>query len=79
MKKAIKEIYRTLRKKSYFFVHFNMLIVDERGNKDYEHKEEDILDLISNFRIVEKKIIKRVDNIPIKHTHKVMELILQKE
>jgi len=78
MEKALREIYRSLKEKGYLFIHFNISIIDENGNIDYEHKEEEILDLVSDFKIIEKKIIERIDDKQIKHTHKIMELILQK-
>lgn len=77
--KALKEIYRTLRKKGLLLVHFNISIIDDEGVVDYEHKENDIFKLVSDFDIVEKRIFERVDSIPKKHTHKIMELIVQKK
>ena len=78
-KRAIDEIFRTLKQKGYFFIHFNMEIIDKDGNLDYSHKEKDITDLISNFKIIHKEIIDRTDYTPVEHKHKIMELILQKE
>ena len=76
--KAIKEMWRILKPKGYLYIHFNISIVDKNGKIDYNHKEEHILKLISNFKILHKNIFKRVDKLPIEHTHTVMELILQK-
>jgi len=76
--KAINEIFRTLKSKGYFFIHFNLSIMDKEGNEDYHHSEEEVLKLVSKFKILHKKILKRVDHKPIEHTHKIIELILQK-
>lgn len=77
-KKALKELLRTLKKNGYLFIHFNIYIVDEEGHYDYQHEESEIMDLISGFKIVEKRVFFRTDDIPKKHTHEIMELILQK-
>ncbi len=77
--KAFKEFYRVLKTEGYIFIHFNLEIKDNKtGKLDYFKKEKDILKLISNFKIVNRKIFKRVDSIPRKHTHIILELILQK-
>ena len=76
--KAINEIFRTLKSKGYFFIHFNLSIMDKEGNEDYHHSEEEVLKLVSKFKILHKKILKRVDHKLIEHTHKIIELILQK-
>jgi len=78
MEKVMKEIYRTLKKGGYLFIHFNISITDNKGNVDYEHKENEIEHLVSDFKVVEKRIIKRSEKDPIPHTHKIMELILMK-
>ena len=75
----LKEIFKKLKKGGYLFIHFNISITDELKEIDYEHWEQDILKLISDFKIIEKRIIERIDEFPIKHTHKIMELILKKE
>lgn len=78
-KRVFKEFFRVLKPKGYIFIHFNLEIKDnETGKLDYFKKEKDILKLISNFEIVKRKIFKRVDSIPRKHTHRILELILQK-
>jgi len=77
-KKAIKEVYRILKPRGYLFIHFNLLIVDNKGKIDYEHRKEDILKLISKFKIIDDYIFERVDNYPTKHKHKILELVLQK-
>lgn len=77
-KEAIQEILRTLKKGGYFFIHFNLSIIDKNGRTDYVHKEDEILKLVSPFKIIKEGIFERVDTIPIEHTHKIMELILQK-
>ncbi|MCX6751029.1 MAG: class I SAM-dependent methyltransferase [Candidatus Pacearchaeota archaeon] len=77
--KSIREISRKLKKKGYLFIHFNLEIKDNRGNIDYSQKEDEIFDLIKNFKVIKKKIFDRVDTKPLKHTHKIMELILQKQ
>lgn len=77
--KAMKEILRTLKSKGYFFIHFNIEIVDKAGKVDYSHSEEEIMKLVSEFKIVHKKVFERIDKIPVEHKHKIIELILQKE
>lgn len=76
--KAINEILRVLKPKGFFFIHFNISIIDINGKMDYSNSEEEILNLVSKFKILEKNIFERVDLKPVKHTHKIMELILQK-
>lgn len=76
--KTIKEIFRTLKHGGYFFIHFNISITSKEGKLDYYHSEEDILKLISGFKLLHKIIFERVDINPVEHTHKIMELILQK-
>ena len=78
MKKAISELYRTKNKNGYVFIHFNISITDKDGHQDYTHSEQDILNIVSKFKIVKKNIFERIDLEPIKHTHKIMELILEK-
>jgi ubiquinone/menaquinone biosynthesis C-methylase UbiE len=76
--KTIQEIFRTLRPNGYIFIHFNIDIIDKNGKIDYRYDQENILRLISKFKIIKQQLFKRVDSMPIKHTHKIMELILQK-
>lgn len=78
-KKALGELFRCLKKNGYLFIHFNIEIRDKDGKVDYKHNEEDILELVSDFKIVRKKVMEREDTIPIKHRHKIMGLILQKK
>lgn len=75
---AIQEIFRTLKPKGYFFVHFNIEIVDKTRKVDYYHNPKDVLKLVSRFKIIQQKLFERVDSQPIEHKHKIMELILQK-
>lgn len=76
--KAIREIFRVLKPKGYFFIHFNLEIIDKNGKVDYRHDQKEILKLVSMFKIIGKKIFNRTDQQPIEHKHKIMELILQK-
>lgn len=75
---AVREVFRTLRKGGLMFIHFNLQIVDEDGDVDYEQKRSDIDELISPFEIVEKRMVRRADSAPKKHTHTILELILRK-
>ncbi len=76
--KTIQEIFRVLKPSGYFFIHFNIDIVDKTGKVDYHHDQEDILKLVSKFKIIRQKLFERVDRQPIEHKHEIMELILQK-
>ena len=76
--KAINEIYKKLRHGGYLFIHFNLSIIDYDSEIDYNDPEENILKLTKKFKIIHKKIFKRLDKTPIPHTHKILELILQK-
>jgi len=76
--KTIQEIFRVLKPQGYFFIHFNIDVIDKDGNVDYHHDQEDILKLVSKFKILQKNIFERVDHQPVEHKHKIMELILQK-
>ncbi len=77
-KKALEELFRILRPGGYVFIHFNLSVVDDAGAVDYSQSERDILELLSKFSIVLKNIFERFDRTPTPHTHKVLELILQK-
>lgn len=76
--KALNEIFRTLMPGGYFFIHFNLFIRDKKGEIDYTISEEDALKLLSKFDVIRKRVFERIDDEPIEHTHKVMELLLQK-
>jgi SAM-dependent methyltransferase len=76
--KAIQEVFRVLKPQGYFFIHFNIEIVDKDGKIDYFYDQKDILNLIPNFKILQVNVFERVDNHPVEHKHKIMELILQK-
>lgn len=76
--KAVREIFKALSPKGYFFIHFNISIIDKSGKIDYYHDQEDILKLISKFKIIRQKVFERIDSQPTKHRHKILELILQK-
>lgn len=76
--KALTEIFRVLEPGGYLFVHFNLEIVDIYGNTDYSQSEEEILSLISKFKIKQMRRIERTDYLPVEHVHKILELVLQK-
>ena len=76
--KSIEEIYRILEDGGYFYIHFNLSITDSEGNIDYKDSEEEILKLISSFKIIERERIERVDKIPKMHKHIILKLILRK-
>jgi SAM-dependent methyltransferase len=76
--RTIGEIFRALAPLGYFFVHFNLEIKDINGNIDYVTDPQDIAALVSKFKIVHQRIFLRNDSSPIEHTHRVLELILQK-
>ncbi|MFA6494913.1 MAG: class I SAM-dependent methyltransferase [Candidatus Paceibacterota bacterium] len=77
-KKALEEFSRILCPGGYVFIHFNLEIKDSGGNVDYSQDEDEIFALVSKFRILEKRIFERVDQMPKIHTHKILELILGK-
>jgi len=76
--KAIQEIYRALKHHGFLFIHFNTDIIDKHGRVDYHHETKDILKLVSEFKIVNKRLFERTDSLPVEHTHQIMELILEK-
>lgn len=76
--KALDELLRTLKPNGYLFIHFNVEIIDINRNVDYQHDEKDIRQLISKYKIMEERIFERVDTVPKVHTHRILELILQK-
>jgi len=76
--KSLQEIYRVLKSGGVCFIHFNIDITDIDGNNDYHHDANDILELVSQFEILQQKEFERVDESPVRHTHQIMELILQK-
>ncbi len=76
--KALKEIFRALKPGGLCFIHFNIDISDVDGNIDYRHEPNDILNIVSQFEIIQKNEFERIDEKPLKHTHQIMELILKK-
>ncbi|MFH1455450.1 MAG: class I SAM-dependent methyltransferase [archaeon] len=78
MVKAFQEIQRTLKKDGFLFIHFNLSIEDETGTVDYQISESEVMDLVKSFEVVDKKVFERIDLQPIKHTHKILQLILKK-
>lgn len=76
--KAISEIRRILVNDGYLFIHFNLLIMDDSGCVDYRQGRDTINRLIAGFRIIHEQVFKRVDERPLRHTHLIRELILQK-
>lgn len=76
--KVFKEFARTLKDGGFIFIHFNLEIKDVDNKVDYKQDEKKIIKLVSGFKIVEKNIFERADNLPKVHTHKIMELILEK-
>ena len=77
--KSLGEAVRVLMQGGFFFVHFNLSIVDDEGSIDYTPNSKGVLELLSTTNIVHKRVFERVDIIPVKHTHKILELIVQKE
>ena len=75
---ALDELLRTLKPRGYLFIHFNIDITDEEGNVDYHHGEKEIYKSLSKFQVKRQRVFERVDTIPKKHTHKILEVILQK-
>ncbi len=76
--KVIAEMHRTLVSGGYCFLHFNLSIVDAAGTIDYSRVEQDIFRSVSPFKVVSDRKVQRVDTEPKKHTHNILELILQK-
>lgn len=76
--KVLDKINRTLTKDGYALIQFNIQIKDQNNVIDYHQNEKEILGLVSRFKIVENKLFERTDIFPHVHTHKIMELILQK-
>ncbi len=77
--KAIQELNRILKHKGYVLIHFNLLIEDYEGKIDYVDSRENILRLFSKFRVIDEHMFERIDDEPVKHKHKILELILQKK
>lgn len=75
---AINEIFRALKSKGYLFIHFNTDIIDKNGNIEYHYNKQDVLKLISKFKIIQQRIFERIDHQPLEHKHNIMELVLQK-
>lgn len=75
---AIDEVFRILKNGGYFYIHFNLSIIDKNGVVDYSDSEEKIIKLLSRFKIIKGEVFERIDTIPKKHTHKIFKLILKK-
>ncbi len=78
-KLALRGIFMALRPGGHLFVHFNLEIKDGNGTIDYFQKEGDILSSVSDFEIIRKRELERIDQLPKPHTHRILELILQKK
>lgn len=76
--KMLAEGYRILRKNSYFFAQFNLLIIDDDGNIDFKVDKKEILKKLSKFTLLSTREFTRHDDKPLSHTHIVLELIMQK-
>jgi len=76
--KALAEIRRVLKPNGYFFVHFNMEIKDQHGKVDLRETRQQIEKLLEGWRVVSSNEFERHDTKPVPHTHKILELILQK-
>ncbi len=77
-KAVLKGVLQSLKPGGYVFVQFNLSITDDIGKIDYAYSEEEIIALVSDFAIMKKNKFERTDLKPIKHTHQILELILQK-
>ena len=78
-KKAISEVHRVLKPRGYFLLHIDLKLINKNGRVDYEYTEEEVMELVSKFKILEKKKFIRVDMKPVKHTHLILELLMQKK
>ena len=78
-KKAMAEIHRCLRPKGYFFIHFNLEIIDKDGNIDHRTDMQDVPSLMSGFKPLQEKVFVRIDKEPIEHNHRILEIIAQKK
>lgn len=76
--KALAEINRVLVPGGFLFIHFNLKIEDQHGTTDYAMTEEEARRLLKNFIEVQSRTFARVDAVPIRHEHKVLEIILKK-
>jgi ubiquinone/menaquinone biosynthesis C-methylase UbiE len=76
--KAFKGFFRILQPGGYIFIHFNLEIKGVGEEIDYSQREADIKNLLGNFKIIKNDVIERKDEKPLPHTHKILELILEK-
>lgn len=74
--KALLEMRRSLRPGGYLFVHFNLRIVDAGGKVDYEQDEAEIMERLTDWRVVDRQVFERLDKKPVEHTHTILQLML---
>lgn len=75
---TLGEVWRILKPGGFLFIHFNLSITDADGIVDYTNSKNKIQKLIASYNVIEENELERVDERPIEHTHKILELILQK-
>lgn len=76
--KAFQEFMRVLEPGGYIFIHFDLELGEQDGSVYYRQDERDIAEFIAPFDLIEERRFERTDTLPKVHTHKVLELILQK-
>jgi len=78
-RKALAEIFRTLRTGGYLYLHINISITDKDGNVDYRGNDlEKTIKSIPKARFLSWEYLERVDAQPIWHKHQILEVIWQK-
>lgn len=75
---VLENVWNMLISGGYFFVHFNTSITDINGKIDYQDDIGEIKRMLNKFQIIYEQEFERIDFLPIEHTHKILELILQK-
>jgi len=79
-RKALAEIFRTLKVGGYLYLHINLSITDKDGLVDYQGYDlQQTIKSIPKAQIISWKYLERIDAKPKWHKHQILEIILQKD
>lgn len=78
-RRALAEIFRTLKSQGYLYLHINISITDKDGKVDYQGYDlQKTTKSIPKAQIISWEYLERIDAKPIWHKHQILEIILQK-
>lgn len=78
LNKSISEVRRVLSTGGFFYVLFNLEIIDFQGNVDYKVTQSYLRRILHGFKVLDRHLFVLEEEKPIPHKHKFLQLILQK-